>query len=356
MNDTTLPAAERIRAFAEAVRAELADLSSEEIDDLVGGLEGDLTDQAEDAGGALELGDPAAYAHELRVAAGLPERSSTPPRERLGTRIAGGGARLLAKIRTSPFGAWLLDFLIALRPVWWVLRGVGLYVIVAAIFGIRRDSLAGQNSFPMFLVAWALLLLFVVVSVQWGRGRWLPGGAWRHIRTVLSIVAIIALPWGWNAVTAPLYVSDSAEPGFAPGLTLDGEQVGNLFVYDADGALVSGAQIFTDRGTPLDIFGEASAMIDDSAESWYWRGGENALIPLRDARGDAVWNVYPLRIAPVDPATGTVDPDAARDATPPFLRAPDRGITAPAPTPVPSPTPTPVAEPTEAPADESPAP
>lgn len=69
MNDTTLTAAERIHGFAEAVRAQLADLPADEVDDLVEGLVGDLSDQAADHGGQIDLGDPAAFAQELRDAA-----------------------------------------------------------------------------------------------------------------------------------------------------------------------------------------------------------------------------------------------------------------------------------------------
>lgn len=38
-------------------------------------------------------------------------------------RIAAVAGRGVGRIRSSTFGAWLLDLLLALRPVWWVLRG-----------------------------------------------------------------------------------------------------------------------------------------------------------------------------------------------------------------------------------------
>ncbi|TFD05650.1 hypothetical protein E3T29_13490, partial [Cryobacterium sp. TMT1-66-1] len=91
-----------IRDFALAVRAALNDLPADDVDDLTDGLEADLTEQAADvdAGDAaapgFDLGDPVAYADELRGAAGLPVRGATPearvPRlRRLRTRV--GAAR-----------------------------------------------------------------------------------------------------------------------------------------------------------------------------------------------------------------------------------------------------------------------
>ena len=125
MNDTTLTSAERIHAFAGAVRAQLADLPSDEVDDLVEGLVGDLTDQAADHGGEIELGDPVVYAQELRDAAGLPERGpGTSVKAPWHVRMAASAGRFAGRVRSTVFGAWMLDLLVALRPVWWVLRGL----------------------------------------------------------------------------------------------------------------------------------------------------------------------------------------------------------------------------------------
>ena len=128
MNSTTLSPAGRIRTFADAVRAELADLSEEEIDDLVGGLVGDLTDQAEDAGGEIALGDPVSYAQELRDAAGLPaRRTDAEAVPSVAERLSAWWTRTVTGIRSTAFGAWLVDLLVSLRALWWVLRGVGIY-------------------------------------------------------------------------------------------------------------------------------------------------------------------------------------------------------------------------------------
>ena len=70
--------APEVAQFVAAVRAELADLDPEVVEELTGGLEADLTDSLEAAPGN-GFGDPAAYAAELRSAAGLPPRPPAAP-------------------------------------------------------------------------------------------------------------------------------------------------------------------------------------------------------------------------------------------------------------------------------------
>ncbi|WP_414171436.1 hypothetical protein [Clavibacter tessellarius] len=69
----------RIQAFAAAVRARLADLDPEDVDDLTGGLEADLQEEAADHDGALEPRRPRALrrrAAQLGGAAGARDRDS----------------------------------------------------------------------------------------------------------------------------------------------------------------------------------------------------------------------------------------------------------------------------------------
>ena len=74
MNEDTvnLEARPDVAAFVAAVRARLADLTDEEREELLGGLEADLSERLTE--GEADLGDPAAYAAELRAAAGLEVR------------------------------------------------------------------------------------------------------------------------------------------------------------------------------------------------------------------------------------------------------------------------------------------
>ena len=91
---TTTPTDE----FAAKVREALSDLPPDELDELTDGLEADLAERAEESG--LELGDPSAYAEELRAAAGYPPRSATSHLGRsLGTGLRSFPPAVLRTIR-----------------------------------------------------------------------------------------------------------------------------------------------------------------------------------------------------------------------------------------------------------------
>lgn len=266
MNDTTLSPAERIRTFADAVRAELADLPEEEIDDLIGGLIGDLTDQAQDAGGEITLGDPVAYAQELRDAAGLPARTTDAEDfPSAGERLAAWWTRTITSIRSTAFGTWLIDLLLSLRPVWWVLRGVGLY----AVWRVLPTFVTGRqvDLWPADTLSVLVLVGLILLSVQWGRGKWLPKRWMRHLRTAITIIALIALPMMLSGINDRVsayndYTESDAASYNPSGLRLDGLQITNLFAYDVAGNPIEGVQIFTDKGTPLNLYGQESQYSD----------------------------------------------------------------------------------------------
>ena len=198
MNGTDISIDEQIRAFAASVRRHLDDLPEEELDDILGGLTADLTDQAADNDGVLELGDPAAYAEELRSAAGLPPRAD-------------------ASKRPPAFGAWLLDFLVALRPVWWVLRGFAMFVLLTGALG--------SGMMPTSPASWLFAIALIVVSVQWGRGRWLPRNWIRHVRTIVSVVAVAIMPFALASVLTPRVEYVESGGYMQQGLLLDGVQI-----------------------------------------------------------------------------------------------------------------------------------
>ncbi|PKI91430.1 hypothetical protein CW368_05710 [Actinomycetales bacterium SN12] len=319
MNATDVPLRERIRTFADAVRSHLDDLPADEVEDIIDGLTADLAEQASDGGGVLDLGDPAAYAAELRSAAGLPERGEPARGEPLGIRMRGNLQELAESIRRHKFGAWLLDLFSALRPVWWVLRGLALYFLLHSVFGSSMGSAT-----PDTLLGWMLCAGLVLVSVQWGRGRWLPHSALRPVRVVLSVVAVLALPFLLAAMLLPRVEYVYEGPSEQRGLLLDGKQVGNIFAYDEQGELLDGVQLYTDRGTQLNLFGRGRSI---EQEGWWglgWDGEHPVRVPYQDARGDDVWNVYPLRIGEVDLATDTLREATIEEDAAPFLRAPKR--------------------------------
>ncbi|CAH0186775.1 hypothetical protein [Microbacterium foliorum] len=339
MNDTAVTIDEQIRAFASAVRAHLDDLPADELDEIMSGLSADLADQAADNDGVLELGDPAAYAEELRSAAGLPPRSEDGQRLRMRDRFATWRAATAASIRGSAFGAWLLDLLIALRPVWWVLRGIAMF---ALIVGTPLGAVM-----PLAPMSWLIGLALVIVSVQWGRGLWLPQNWLRHMRTVVSVVAVVMLPFVLALTLTPRveYVGDEYSP---QGLMLDGVQINNIFAYDEDGNPIDRVQLFTGKGTPLDLYGASGGAnlfsTEDGAESQFGLhdDGLTATVPVEDYRGKPLWNIYPLDETDVD--TDTFQPDTSRITRPepPFTKAPSIESAQESPTPSPQPTETPV--------------
>lgn len=343
MNTTDISLDERIRTFADSVREHLDDLPADEVDDIIIGLTADLAAQAADSEGMLELSDPLAYATELRSAAGLPDRSEAAAREPLGVRIATQLRAMATRVRFTPFGAWLLDLFVSLRPVWWVLRGFAVYTIVHALLGSPSYGGSGSTVLPDTLFGWLILMALTLVSVQWGRDRWLPKNALRHVRIVVSIVALVALPFALAAALTPR-VDYVADDGYLPsGLMLDGVQIGNIFAYDDNGELIDRVQLYTDKGTPLDLYG-ADASMNGTEYGWQ---DDAPVVPFTDARNGTIWNIYPLDEGSFDPATGTVTTADPTPAVPPFVRAP--GLLLPTPEPTPGSTDGPVDESEETP-------
>src|SRR5690348_5636315 len=129
-----------VARYAAAVRAELVNLPASERDLLLEDLEDHLAEVAAEPGSTLEsrLGDPSAYANELRAAYGV----SRQPAVRF-TRIRvlrDGFAR-----RLFDSGAYraVREYVPELRPAWWVLRG---YLAVLALAVLLRGD---QNIRPI---------------------------------------------------------------------------------------------------------------------------------------------------------------------------------------------------------------
>ena len=175
MNDTTVryPAglADCVSAYVREVRAELADLPAEDVDDLTGGMEADLSELAAESGGDLigRLGSPRLYAAELRAAAGLPERVVGKDRQRgsLGGAAARARASLTMLTEQHPWLRSATAFLVTLRPAWWLLRG---YLAAWALWSMLSGNTRGIR--PHSFLHLVMAVAAIVISVQLGRG-WL---------------------------------------------------------------------------------------------------------------------------------------------------------------------------------------
>jgi hypothetical protein len=324
----TTPVRDDIHAFASAVRAHLDDLPIDEVDDLLDGLEADLSDQAAEAGADFEIPDAATYAAELRAAAGLPERTaSNRPRKRLTVidDVRNGWREVGAAVRNNPVGAWILDLLSSLRPVWWIIRGIGWYLLafLAVWFVVPSIGYGGLVTALLVLdgsvVAWSFLLGAVLLSVQWGRGRWLPTPWLRVVRTVSTIAVIVTLPFSIGAFSTSvvnfLQRDAMAAPTYTPGLSVDGQRVRNIFAFDAQGDPIPMVQLFDQDGNPLTTVGRDVSPIP--YDVYFYGGGGPVPVPYIAPGASDTWNTYPLREIPAgmsawDPINDIADATAAR--------------------------------------------
>lgn len=328
MNGTTQAGAGRATApatvaeYAARVREHLAGMPAEQVDDLTDGLEADLADALADevapAGTRGDLialfGPPADYARELRVAAGLPEPEAAPARLGLRARLRGmrgdvrrTALRATAGIRRQPWWPGVREFGVAVRPLWWVLRAWVVYQLLLQLAGGRYANGGGKGGWvPADFQTWLLLTGLVVVSVQWGRGLWLPrSGRWLPTATgVLAVVLLVpAVIWAGNGAVRWQTQYDTAyvEQPYdgvprEDGVWVDGMQVSNLFVYDAEGNPLTDVQVYDDRGRPVHTTsdgGWSSYSLPGVDEQWNF-------VAARDEDGRVRWNVYPLLGAPYE--------------------------------------------------------
>lgn len=311
MTDTIAP---EVAAFAAEVRAALADLPRDEVDELTDGLEADLAERLDDARDA-DLGDPREYAAELRAAAGYPAGA---PRRRFTP-----GATLLRELRELR-DAWaaFVDrhrvlrgttaMLASLRPAWWVFRGWLLYLLVCTV-------LLGGPMIPTDLVTWSVLVASVVVSVQIGRAVWLKHDGVRAALKVVDVVLLVISPFVVAALIGTTQAVASNEPWFPNQLMLGDRPIDNIFVYDEAGELVERAQLFDQDGRPLDL-------VQDESE--YWVGSNGTIVVPADEPGYPRWNVYPLEVATDADLAHDGDVDRTTAPRPPFQNAgPLSGVT-----------------------------
>lgn len=327
---TTLTARPDIASFAAAVRAQLDDLPADDTDDLLEGLEADLTDQADEAGEDFVLPDPAEYAAELRAAAGLPVRRARSVRRTLTASVADRARRAVAAVRSTRFGAWLIDTLVALRPVWWLVRAFVLAMLIAPLintYGYTGVDLLDRVR-ALTVNIWGVVLLgsLLLLSVQWGRGAWAPARWLRVVRRIVNVIAAIAAPFillgllsaGQYAISSSYANQQQFDP-YVPGLSLDGQRVRNIFAYDAQGEPITQVQLFDQNGTPLTTVGQSGAQ--DEWDYYFYGGGGPSPVAETAIGRLPVWNVFPLREA-AGSWDAPQDPMGARAPAFPFAAVP----------------------------------
>jgi hypothetical protein len=288
-----------IANFVAAVRAQLSDLSVDEITELTGGLEADLTDALAEEGAtpAQRYGDPAEYARELRTAAGLPPRDSAElaaeARRRRLYRFLFGPAWLTGpptgmypqavhSLEQKPWWPAVREFLIVLRPTWWVLRAWVAVQVILLSWG-QHGMLAGG------LLGVLILIAAVVGSVELGRRRDRLNGWQTNLVAVGNLLAVLlVIPIAVQTGTPRTVYQSDGSYSTTTGLSADGSPITNVFPYDSNGRPLTGVQLYDQDGRPLEVGGDVREHTDDVGNSFQLVPGSGQGTPPR-------WNVYPMQ-------------------------------------------------------------
>ena len=320
-----------IRLYVRAVRERLEDLTEEEREELVGGLDADLNDLVEERG-IDALPDPGEYARELRTAAGFdPEMRPVRTRRGGGAWVTGtldaAHARWDALVAGLPGDPWGL--VQVLRPAWWILRAWVALQMVDLLWGSGDTSL-GLAPIPSFQGwGWVLLAAASLASIQVGRGRLWPGrprggAVGRLLLLAVNLAAVACLPVTLDRVATPSSVEpliagasqniSTYDQGYADassqydraGMYVNGHWVSNIYPYDAAGRPLVGVQLFDQTGQPVDVEPQtecvySSAEVPTDQNRVYY--------PWSTAAGQAS-NVFPVPSRVQGPEAPVPDPTA----------------------------------------------
>ncbi len=310
----------RVRSYVAQVRAELADLPAEEVEEITMGMEADLAELAAESGADLRirLGTPQTYAAELRAAAGLPSRVS---RDQAGLGWwARGRAGALREAATRT-GAQLVSgapWLRELRGAWWVARGAAVGAYLALMFATIPAT--AKVLLGILVIGASIMLGLRTAS---GRGRWRP------VALLNVTLAFLALGLGLRALTgdftrAPEVATISKVP--AEGLYNGGALVGNLYAYDAQGRRIESVRLFDQRGHQVVINGtEAEESVGGSGDStttatFYDENGESRTVDsfpaawIGPAWGPILGWTPPVSIIPATSSPAESSPTASSPA------------------------------------------
>jgi hypothetical protein len=300
-----------VKLFVAAVRERLRDLTEEEREELVGGLEGDMSDLVAELG-VDALPEPSGYARELRSAAGFapeaaPRRTSTRRHDAVIAWMDRGTATWTQWVDSGDH-IRLPAFATALRPVWWVLRGLGAAALACEIWG--SQDIYGFTS-SRALVAGVAVLASVVLGLWWPTSPARRSLLLRLALVVLNVFALCMLvvayqrffeskTWMNEAIDQTTYY----EP--QEGLAFNGAPVANIYPYDAAGHLLTGVQLVDRQGRRLAL------TQDPYNEGTGW--GEFVHAPWLNGRTQ-LFSVFPL-------PEQTLDPDTLEPVGNPRLQAP----------------------------------
>ncbi|MBW6432523.1 hypothetical protein KZ829_02045 [Actinoplanes hulinensis] len=333
-----LTAQDEIAVYVEGVRLALAGLPPATRDELLEDLPEHLAEVLAEGGGSLtdRLGPPEAYAAELSASAGFATAGQPTSRYAAVTgRAARHRARISeavqrADVRVGPILGYARasEFLVLLRPAWWVLRGYLAAMAIAFMFdGNSRLGLMprlGGDDFAAVL----LLALGILGSIWLGR-RGAPARKWprRALRLATVYLVFFALI-GFFEVDSAAQRDGYNEVGYSGWNEFTG--VRDVYVYDGDGRLISGVQLYDQDGNPIRL-GEpycddpTSGMSVPSRTLGYPHCPDAA--PYHPGDPSAVTPPAPASVAPSAPAASpNASAPAASPSKPP---APSSGAQTP---------------------------
>ncbi|HEV2888624.1 MAG TPA: hypothetical protein VGX49_17065 [Jatrophihabitans sp.] len=323
------------RLYYDRVVAALAGLAPDIRQDLLEDLPDHLAEvaaeiSAEGSGSLRDrLGEPEAYALELRAAAGL--EAAPPVAGTMATGLAQGARRASELARRLDLQGGRLvgyprlqDLLRALRPGWWVLRGW----LAAELVAGAHDRESWSGFIPDIggnrLLGLLVTLAMIAASVALGQ-RSLGLSAWGR-RAVAAASVLIAL-WGVGVLATNVGGTAYAYSGPGQDYVQAYSAVRDVYVYDSAGRLVEDARLFDQDGNPIQLGAGYCANGLPAPGASYVQGypGYPNLI--------AVWN-YPLCPA---------DPGPFRSGPPPLTPTPSPSLPDQSGSPQPAPSATPSA-------------
>ena len=330
MTSTMTP---EIEDYYDRVLATLDDLAPDILNDLLEDLPDHLAEVAAEGEGTLieRLGEPEAYADELRSAAGLePVRTANEPGVGLAERlqqVAELAARLDVRVGGLVGYPRLRDLVRAAQPGWWVLRGwlVAQLIVHNTRTYSLRAALVPRVSGSL-LLGFVLVLGGIIVSVWFGR-RSLSFGLWP--RRIIGAIGLLLVLWSATVLAGRVDISGYVDSGSYVDNSTPADDAQDIYVYDQSGHLVPGARIYDQSGNAINL---GSGICSDGNLSH---------------SADGTQYSYPL--CPSDPGPFRAGPGVVpgASATPSVTPAPSAELTPSAkPTPTARPTPTGKAHPT----------
>jgi hypothetical protein len=301
-------AQDEINAYVAGVREALAGLPEATRAELLEDLPEHLAEvQAEGQGTLVDrLGSPQAYASELLTTAGFVGGFPDPPKESPWVpliEVRDNVLQLLgqADVKTGPVIGYdkASDFLVLLRPAWWVLRGYLAAMAITFIFDTGDNvgllpRVGGSDVFALVLLAGC-----VVASILIGR-RATRLSKWpRHsLQAATAFLVVFALAGFANAD------GRVRDPGYNGVSNYDNNPYSNVqdvYVYDSRGKLVEGARLFDQDGSPIQL-GNAWCSDPDTGESVHTRNMGYPFCPQNAPFGSPSPSVTPTGDGSVEEA------------------------------------------------------